>query len=174
MRQFTPSKHVKLSTIREVRKSFLRLPSLNMVKQEGISFSWKTIWASAKFIRLRSVLQNWITAFAGDKKRQLSTNNSERRISGLQSFFSQFRSQHPKLPNQRPNILIFLFISGVTDSKAVKGPKSMLDLTGVASTSSIVVIVVGSAAGLIFTIMVVCLFVTCRRKVNKPSTIPAN
>ena len=57
-------------------------------------------------------------------------------------------------------------MAGVTDSKAVKGSKSMLDWTDASSsTSSIVVIVTGIAAGIVFTILLVCLFVTCRRKV---------
>ena len=42
----------------------------------------------------------------------------------------------------------------------------MLDWTDASSsTSSIVVIVTGIAAGIVFTILLVCLFVTCRRKV---------
>ena len=58
-------------------------------------------------------------------------------------------------------------VAGVTDSKAVKGSTSMLDWTDASSsTSSIVVIVTGIAAGIVFTILLVCLFVTCRRKVN--------
>ena len=61
----------------------------------------------------------------------------------------------------------FFSVAGVTDSKAVKGSTSMLDWTDASSsTSSIVVIVTGIAAGIVFTILLVCLFVTCRRKVN--------
>ena len=62
---------------------------------------------------------------------------------------------------------VFFSVAGVTDSKAVKGSTSMLDWTDASSsTSSIVVIVTGIAAGIVFTILLVCLFVTCRRKVN--------
>ena len=61
--------------------------------------------------------------------------------------------------------IIFLLL-GVTDSKAVKGSKSVLDWSDASSPSSIVVIVTGIAAGLIFTVLLVCLFVTCRRKVS--------
>ena len=44
----------------------------------------------------------------------------------------------------------------------------MLDWTGgaSASTSSIVVIVTGIATGVVFTVLLVCLFVTCRQKVR--------
>lgn len=59
-------------------------------------------------------------------------------------------------------------VEGVTDSKAVTGSKSMLDLSA-ASTSSIVVIVTGVATGIVFTVLLVCLFVTCRRKQRRPS-----
>ena len=63
--------------------------------------------------------------------------------------------------------MFFFSVAGVTDSKAVKGSTSMLDWTDASSsTSSIVVIVTGIAAGIVFTILLVCLFVTCRRKVN--------
>ena len=55
-------------------------------------------------------------------------------------------------------------ILGVTDSKAVTGSKSTLDITS--STSSLVVIITGVATGVVFTILVVCLFVTCKRKVS--------
>ena len=51
----------------------------------------------------------------------------------------------------------------MTDSKAVTGSKSTLDITP--STNSLVVIVTGVSTGIVFTILVVCLFVTCRRKV---------
>ena len=57
-------------------------------------------------------------------------------------------------------ILIFL---GVTDSKAVTGSKSTLDITP--STSSLVVIITGVSTGIVFTVLLVCLFVTCKRKV---------
>jgi hypothetical protein len=52
----------------------------------------------------------------------------------------------------------------VTDSKAVTGSKSGFDLGG--SAGSIVVIVTGVAAGIVFTVLLVCLFVTCRRRVR--------
>jgi hypothetical protein len=52
----------------------------------------------------------------------------------------------------------------VTDSKAVTGSKSGFDFGG--SAGSIVVIVTGVAAGIVFTVLLVCLFVTCRRKVS--------
>ena len=57
-----------------------------------------------------------------------------------------------------------LIFSGVTDSKAVTGSKSTLDITP--STNSLVVIITGVSTGIVFTILVVCLFVTCRRKVS--------
>ena len=57
-------------------------------------------------------------------------------------------------------ILIFI---GVTDSKAVTGSKSTLDITP--STSSLVVIITGVSTGIVFTVLLVCLFVTCKRKV---------
>ena len=60
--------------------------------------------------------------------------------------------------------IISNFVSGVTDSKAVTGSKSTLDITP--STNSLVVIVTGVSTGIVFTILVVCLFVTCRRKVR--------
>ena len=56
----------------------------------------------------------------------------------------------------------------MTDSKAVKGSsKSMLDFYTVDSTSTghILVIVSGIAAGLVLTVLLVCLLVTCSRKV---------
>ena len=56
------------------------------------------------------------------------------------------------------------YISGVTDSKAVTGSKSGFDFGG--SAGSIVVIVTGVLAGIVFTVLLVCLFVTCRRKVR--------
>ena len=61
--------------------------------------------------------------------------------------------------------------TGVTDSKAVKGSsKSMLDWSSYSETagspSHILVIVSGIAAGLVLTVLLVCLFVTCRRKVS--------
>ena len=73
-----------------------------------------------------------------------------------------------KYLNPRSFIMnVFFSVAGVTDSKAVKGSTSMLDWTDASSsTSSIVVIVTGIAAGIVFTILLVCLFVTCRRKVN--------
>ena len=52
----------------------------------------------------------------------------------------------------------------MTDSKAVKGSMSGLDFGG--SASSIVVIVTGVAAGLVFTVLLVCLFVTCKKRVR--------
>ena len=67
----------------------------------------------------------------------------------------------------RKNNYFIIIVIGVTDSKAVKGSKSMLDWTADASsTTPIVVIVTGIAAGLVFTVLLVCLFVTCRRKVR--------
>ena len=60
--------------------------------------------------------------------------------------------------------VLFFWISGVTDSKAVKGSMSGLDFGG--SASSIVVIVTGVAAGLVFTVLLVCLFVTCKKRVS--------
>ena len=68
--------------------------------------------------------------------------------------------------------LMFSFFfphTGVTDSKAVKGSSSMLDWSSYSETASpshILVIVSGIAAGLVLTVLLVCLFVTCRRKVS--------
>ena len=59
--------------------------------------------------------------------------------------------------------LYILIILGVTDSKAVTGSKSTLDITP--STSSLVVIITGVSTGIVFTVLLVCLFVTCKRKV---------
>ena len=56
-------------------------------------------------------------------------------------------------------------VSGVTDSKAVTGSKTGFDFGGSAA-GSIVVIVTGVAAGIVFTVLLVCLFVTCKRKVS--------
>ena len=67
---------------------------------------------------------------------------------------------------KKREIIFVCFLLGVTDSKAVKGSKSVLDWSDASSPSSIVVIVTGIAAGLIFTVLLVCLFVTCRRKVS--------
>ena len=58
---------------------------------------------------------------------------------------------------------IFSIFTGVTDSKAVTGSKSTLDITP--STSSLVVIITGVSTGIVFTVLLVCLFVTCKRKV---------
>lgn len=56
-----------------------------------------------------------------------------------------------------------LFFAGVTDSKAVTGSKSTLDLS-VSSSSSLVVIVTGIACGIVLTVLIVCLLITCQRK----------
>ena len=58
---------------------------------------------------------------------------------------------------------IYFFFIGVTDSKAVTGSKSTLDIT--TPTNSLVVIITGVATGVVFTVLVVCLFVTCKKKV---------
>ena len=71
------------------------------------------------------------------------------------------------------NNQVFMSFSGVTDSKAVKGSsKSMLDWSSYSSVGEatspgqILVIVSGIAAGLVLTVLLVCIFVTCRRKVR--------
>lgn len=61
---------------------------------------------------------------------------------------------------------------GVTDSKAVTGSKSTLDLSG--ASSSLVVIVTGVACGVIFTVLVVCLLVTCRQRRPPDGSPPPN
>ena len=61
--------------------------------------------------------------------------------------------------------MISHLVSGVTDSKAVTGSKTGFDFGGSAA-GSIVVIVTGVAAGIVFTVLLVCLFVTCKRKVS--------
>lgn len=60
----------------------------------------------------------------------------------------------------------YLSFLGVTDSKAVTGSKSTLDLSSAYSTSSIVVIVVGVVCGIILTSLIICLLVTCQKKVR--------
>ncbi len=69
----------------------------------------------------------------------------------------------------------YFFFSGVTDSKAVKGSSSSLDSSlsvvvgggeGGANTS-LLVVVAGVGCGVLLTSLIVCLLVTCQRRVRE-------
>ena len=100
---------------------------------------------------------------------KLSTKNEK----WFPNFLHNTKSKFIKFCSQKqpasPNVLFFFPHTGVTDSKAVKGSSSMLDWSSYSETASpshILVIVSGIAAGLVLTVLLVCLFVTCRRKVS--------
>ena len=54
----------------------------------------------------------------------------------------------------------------MTDSKAVTGSKSESGSMFASPSSSVVVIVTGVACGIVFTVLVVFLLVTCRKRVK--------
>jgi hypothetical protein len=56
------------------------------------------------------------------------------------------------------------FETGVTDSKAVKGSKSTLDLS-TSTPTSLLVVITGVAGGILVTGLIICFLVTCQRKV---------
>ena len=66
----------------------------------------------------------------------------------------------------------FFSFAGVTDSKAVTGSKSTLDLSSSSSgTASAVVIAAGVACGIVLTAVVVCFLVTCQKRVSSESNL---